>query len=153
MPDRRADPVPEEQLAEVEAELCPEDFISQRQLAMMNNLGQRQRETQVLEMLAATDFAGTRWEYFANELAAYGIPVLMSWTRTRKIAKLCATWGRPIRPLPADWQAEERLDLTTITIAKAINVFRDKVLRPALGSGPGRHYQILFHGVGRSAVP
>lgn len=131
-PDGRTEPVPEEQLAEAEAELCPEDFVSQRELAMANNLMQRQRDSQLLQMLAAADFTGTRWEYFANELAAYGVPVLMSWIRTREIAKLCAEWGRPIRPLPTDWLADERLDLTTITIARAINVFRDKVLRPGL---------------------
>ena len=130
VPNGPADPVPEEELAETEAELCPEDFVSQRQLAMADNLTRRQQDHQFLMMLAAADFAGARWEYFANELAAYGIPVLMSWTRTRKIAKLCADKGRPIRPLPTNWQAEDRLDLTTITIAKAINVFRDKVLRP-----------------------
>jgi hypothetical protein len=131
-PQGRAEPVPEEQLAEVEADLCPEDFVSQRELAMANNLMQRRRDNQLLQMLAAADFIGTRWEYFANELAAYGIPVLMSWIRTREIAKLCADRGRPIRPLPTDWLVGERLDLTTLTIARAINVFRDKVLRPGL---------------------
>jgi DNA-directed RNA polymerase specialized sigma24 family protein len=123
------DPVADHDLAETEAELCAEDYTDPRQQAMAHNLAQREYDQQFLRLLAAADYTGPIWEYFANELAAYGIPVLMAWTRTRKIAKLCADKGRPIRATPVDWSADDRLGLTTLTVAKAINVFRDNVLR------------------------
>jgi|HubBroStandDraft_1064217.scaffolds.fasta_scaffold04345_4 hypothetical protein len=124
-----AEPVPEQELSEVEAELWPEDFIDDRQYATAENLVQRQQDHHFLQVLAAAGFVGTMWDYFANELAAYGTSVLMSWMRTGKIARLCADKGRPIRALPTDWQAEDRSALATLTVAKAINVFRDRVLR------------------------
>lgn len=127
-----ADPVSEEDLVEAEAELCADDFVDPRRQAMTENLMQRKYDHRLLQMLAADDFTGAKWEYFAIQLARYGIPVLMSWTRTGKIAKLCADRGRPIRPLPGDWTAEDRVGLTHLTIGKAINVFRDRVLRPAV---------------------
>lgn len=123
------EPVAEQDLVEVETGLCAEDFATPQQQVMAHNLTQRQNDQRFLKLLADADFTGPRWEYFANELAAYAIPVMMAWTRTRKIASLCQAKGRPLRAIPDDWPAEDRLGLTTLTVAKAINVFRDNVLR------------------------
>ncbi|WP_344281324.1 hypothetical protein [Actinomadura napierensis] len=115
-------------LAGIEASLVSEDYTDPRQRAMVNNLERRQRESEFLQLLAARGFQGTMWDTLADELAAYGIPVLMSMIRTHKVSKLCADKGRPIPPLPSDWTFEDRSDLTALTVAKAIKVFRERVL-------------------------
>lgn len=127
-PSGEPSPVTESDLADAEESLIADDYADARQKAMSSNLERRQREAEFLQLLADRGFRGTMWDTFADELAAYGMPVLMAWTRTHQIAKLCAEKGRPIPALPSDWTSEDRADLAAITVAKAIIVFRDGVL-------------------------
>lgn len=120
-----------DELVATESTLLDEDYADERQKAMADNFARRQADREFLIQLAMTDFSGMGWEYFSNELAAYSLPVLMSWTRTRKIVNLCADKGRPIPVPPPLWPADERSGIVALTIAKSINVFRDRVLRPA----------------------
>lgn len=123
-------PVSAGELKDVEESLMSDDYTDPRQKAMLNNLERRQREKELLHLLADRGFQGTMWDIFADDLAAYGIPVLMAWTRTHKIATLSAAKGRPLSALPSDWTVEDRSGLTMLTVAKAVSVFRDRVLVP-----------------------
>lgn len=95
----------------------------------------RKRDLDLRNALAQEDFSGVGWDRFANELARYGIAVLVVWMRTDRIFVECARrfGGKEkkfsLPPSPLNWTDEERADLAAVVITKAITTFKQKALR------------------------
>jgi hypothetical protein len=141
-------PVSELSLAKVEAELTLDDYSDDKQRTMAENFARRQADQETIIELQRQDFKGLPYEYFAAELAAYGFAVMMAWMRTREIFKQCKDKGRPLSfGLTRDWSREDRMGLAGLTVAKALVVFRDQVLRPAKWD-PGRGATLKTYFVG-----
>jgi DNA-directed RNA polymerase specialized sigma24 family protein len=94
----------------------------------------------LVEVLRAAKFQGDAWDRFAQELARYGLPIMKSWIFSMQIFEKCAekNVGCPgpahniqsMREDDASWMADE-------VVARALNKFRDKVLRPGRWSPNG----------------
>lgn len=65
-----------------------------------------------------------------TEFAAYGIAVVMAWTRTGEIFEKCRAKGRPLRASELQWSRDDRLEIAIETTARALNYFLNEVLRP-----------------------
>ncbi|UMP07239.1 RNA polymerase sigma factor [Amycolatopsis sp. EV170708-02-1] len=95
----------------------------------------RKHDLDLRNALAQEDFSGVGWDRFANELARYGIAVLVVWMRTGRIFVECARrfGGKgkkfSLPPSPLNWTDEERADLATVVVTKAITTFKQKALR------------------------
>ena len=124
-------PVTEEYLAAVEESVCAEDYDNARQRAIAENLGRREEDRELIARLAKSGFEGPGQELFEAELAAYGYPVMMAWTRSGEIIRKAAEKGRPLS-IPRDgpgWSREDRSELSAETVGRALVFFREKVLR------------------------
>ncbi len=153
-PEDPGSPAPDDALAEAEAELAPGapggpggpggSAIGAPQ-AEQETPSRHEGDQELLRALRASGFEGIVWEYFANELAAYAIPVLMSWTRTGKIVKLCAARGMGIAP-PRKWSYQDRSDVAYETIARAIKKFRGTLREEKWVPGRGASIKTYFMG-------
>lgn len=79
--------------------------------------------------LALSGFCGSEYDYFANELARYGLAVIGSWVRSGLIFAKCRERGLGGLP-PAQWelQADDVEELASETVGLAVVKFREKVL-------------------------
>jgi enamine deaminase RidA (YjgF/YER057c/UK114 family) len=99
-------------------------------------LDQLEAERDHVEQLRKSGFAGPAYEVFAAALAAYGIPVIRSWIRTRAIYKLSRDRGRgvacddDVREHLAT-HADDRIELAGEIVAHGLVFFR----RHALAGG------------------
>jgi DNA-directed RNA polymerase specialized sigma24 family protein len=120
-----------ESLADLEASLCEDDYDSAQQRAMAGNLARREADRELIAALALEGFTGPAQEMLEAELAAYAYPVMMAWTRTGEIIRRCAQKGRPlgITDTGAGWSRDDRCELSTETVARALDFFRRKVLQ------------------------
>ncbi|GAA4422304.1 hypothetical protein GCM10023148_23640 [Actinokineospora soli] len=100
----------------------------------------RKRDLDLRNELALEDFSGVGWDRFANELARYGIAVMVVWMRTGRIFVECvrlfggARGGKAkkrfaLPPSPLDWSDEERADLAAVLVTKALTTFKQEALR------------------------
>lgn len=95
----------------------------------------RKADLDLRNELALEDFSGVGWDRFANELARYGIAVMVVWMRTGRVFVECARLFRHIHgkfalpQSPLDWTDEERNDLAADLVAKALTTFKEKALR------------------------
>jgi len=123
-------PETEESVAALEASLCKDDYESTQQRAMAENLARREADRELISALARVGFTGPTQEMFEAELAAYTYPVMMAWTRTGEIIKRCKQKGRPLGICDTDagWSRDDRCELSTETVARALVFFRKKVL-------------------------
>ncbi len=131
-------PVTEEDVTALEESVCEDDYGSLRQQAIAGNLARREKDRELIAKLAKSNFEGPAQELFEAELAAYGYPVMMAWTRTGEIVKKAAGKGRPLS-IPSDgpgWSREDRSELSSETVARAVVFFREKVLRTGRGTTP-----------------
>jgi hypothetical protein len=83
--------------------------------------------------LAFRQFEGPRYDYFANELAKYGMAVIRGWIRRRLILARCRErgfGGLPEPPVGAFDDPELVEGLTDETVAMALRHFREDVLIP-----------------------
>lgn len=126
-------PVSEACLATVEAELCDDDHYTPAQRSMAENVARRRADHQIITELKDRNFEGPIYEYFTAELAAYALAVLMAWMRTGEIFRKCREKGRPV-PLTEIWRwdRDDRLGLAHLTVAKALTIFRDRILVPGV---------------------
>jgi len=93
-----------------------------------------------VQALRAANFQGSAWERFAQEIARYALPIIKSWIASMQIFKKCAEKNVPcpgpvhniqsLREDDASWMADE-------IVARALNKFRGKVLRPGGWSPEG----------------
>ena len=124
-------PVTENDVTALEESVCEEDYDSPRQQAIAANVVRREEDRELIAKLAKGNFEGPAQELFEAELAAYGYPVMMAWTRTGEIVKKTTVIGLPLS-VPSGglgWSREDRSELSTETVARAVNFFREKVLR------------------------
>jgi DNA-directed RNA polymerase specialized sigma24 family protein len=85
-------------------------------------------DSRLYHVLAAQGFEGPGWERFKDALARYGLQVLLSWLHSGVIFKRCRERGLPTqRQVRLNW--EDVRELASITVADAIDSFREKVLR------------------------
>ena len=115
----------------LEESLCEDDYDSPQQQAIAGNLARREEDRELIAKLAKSNFEGPSQELFEAELAAYGYPVMMAWTRTGEIVKKTAGKGRPLS-VPnggLGWSREDRSELSSETVARAVDFFREKILR------------------------
>ena len=79
--------------------------------------------------LALAGFEGAQWEFFAEELAKYGMGVIGGWMRTGVIWVRCRDRGFGGLPaLSRPFTQDEIEELTGETVAKALNHFKFDVL-------------------------
>lgn len=124
-------PVTEADVAALEDSVCEQDYNGPRHRAIARNVARREEDRELIAKLAKSNFEGPAQELFEAEQAAYGYPVMMAWTRTGKIVKKAAGIGRPLS-IPSGglgWSREDRSELSSETVARALNFFREKVLR------------------------
>ncbi len=91
-------------------------------------------DTAVYESLAAAEFNGMAWDFFASALAEYAHPIVMSWLYTGQIFAVCAQRGRPVRQRTEQDVAvlrsdrDEREELVCEVIARGLRVFQKHAL-------------------------
>jgi DNA-directed RNA polymerase specialized sigma24 family protein len=100
----------------------------------------RTEDEALVQALRVANFQGSVWDRFAQEIARYALPIIKSWILSMQIFTKCAEKNVPcpgpvhnIRDLQEDdasWMADE-------IVARALNKFRDKVLRPGGWSSEG----------------
>jgi hypothetical protein len=102
--------------------------------------GPESADQALMEALRVADFQGPVWDRFAQELARYGLPIVRSWIASLQIFEECAKKkvrcpGPPhnIKRMPED----DASGMANEIIARALNKFRDKVLRPGAWSPKG----------------
>ncbi|WP_410656887.1 hypothetical protein [Amycolatopsis sp. lyj-112] len=100
-------------------------------------MARREADRALYRRLVRQGFAGTEYEIFRGELAAYGFPVLKSWIRTGRVFSCCAQRGRPLKCSDAERRhlsvdEGDRVDLASETAAIALNIFHDHVLVPGV---------------------
>lgn len=79
--------------------------------------------------LALTRFEGADYEYFANELARYGLAVIGSWLQSGLIYGKCQNRGLGGLAAPEwDLDAGDVEDLANVTVGLAVVKFRETVL-------------------------
>jgi hypothetical protein len=122
--------VTEEYVVGLEESVCEDDNESPQQRAIAENLGRREEDRELITTLAKSGFKGPGQDFFEAELAAYGYPVMMAWTRTGEIIKKAAEKGRPLSvpDTGIGWSRDDRCELSSETVARALVVFREKVL-------------------------
>jgi DNA-directed RNA polymerase specialized sigma24 family protein len=91
-------------------------------------LERRRHDQKLRDELAAEDFNGPLWRGFAEELVRYGHAVLLAWQRSGAIFVQCRRKHRSIGQVPWGWTDQDRIDLATETVARAITTFRKKAL-------------------------
>jgi len=94
----------------------------------------------LLEALRSEGFQGPAWDRFAEDMARYALPFVTTWIASQKIFAKCSEKG--VR-CPGALHGSQRLtdddagEMTNEIIARALNRFRDKVLRPGVWSSQG----------------
>lgn len=85
-------------------------------------------DADLVTSLELRNFEGPWWDYFANELAKYGVAVWRAWLGTGVVYQRCKQKGCAIAPLGRPFTQEEIDDLAMDTVAEAIKAFRTEVL-------------------------
>ena len=117
---------------ELERELTDDDLRSSADPAERDRVENAKRllaDRAFLAELAAAGFAGPMFEVAETEFAAYGIAVIMAWTRTGQIFRKCQDIGRPLSEHAPQWTRDDRLEIAIETTARALHYFINNVLR------------------------
>lgn len=103
--------------------------------AVKENLERRDADLELYNRLALREFTGPEYEMLASELASYGFSVVCSWLRRGVIFKYCADRGRVLHPADSDRERlerpegrDEREELASETVARALRFFRERAL-------------------------
>jgi hypothetical protein len=95
----------------------------------------------LLEVLRKEAFQGLAWDRFAARLAGYARPIIETWIASLQIFAKCAEKGVRCPGAPPGSQRltdDDAGEMANETVARAINKFRDKVLRPGGWSSQGK---------------
>jgi surfactin synthase thioesterase subunit len=102
--------------------------------------GSKTADEALVEALRAANFQGSAWDRFAQEIARYALPIIRSWISSMQIFMKCAE-KKVHCPVPAhniqSLQADDASWMADEIVARALNKFRDKVLRPGRWSPTG----------------
>lgn len=100
--------------------------------ARVENAARRLEDKSLVDELTAAGFTGLLFEITHNELASYGITVMMAWMRTGEITSQCKAIGRPV-PFSAaavrERSRDERLEVALEATAKGLKFFIDDILK------------------------
>jgi hypothetical protein len=119
-----------------ECEITDDDLAvpgDPRERARVENAARRLADRQLVDELEAAKFTGPVFDVTVNELAAYGIAILMAWMRTGEIVRRCLARGRPLADagrFAAQWSRDDRLEIAVETTARALRYFVEEVLKP-----------------------
>jgi hypothetical protein len=95
----------------------------------------------LIQALREVNFQGDGWDRVAKELARYGLPIINSWIASlRKMFAKCAerSVGCPGPPHNIQKLSEDKAsEMANEIIARALNKFRDQLLRPGQWSPTG----------------
>jgi hypothetical protein len=91
-------------------------------------------DAELFEGLRKDGFRGDEWDFFANELARYGLAVIGGWVRRGLMKVRCAEKRIQVPSLPLSAQQDDSVvsALTGETVASALDRFRDDVLIPGV---------------------
>ncbi|MCP2337548.1 hypothetical protein [Actinomadura rupiterrae] len=120
-------------MEELEADLIAEDLADAGSAQAVEHARRRLADHQYVLKMQAENFAGPATAVWKAETAAYGLAVMMAWTRTGKIVAECRAKRRPITLVevgPGRWSRDDRLELACETVAKALEYFITAVLVP-----------------------
>lgn len=113
-----------------EAEPVPESWLREaehRQLA--ERVDRLEADYLLVTSLAWSKFEGPEYDYFATELARYGMAVVAAWLHRGTIFARCRERGYGGLPeLGRPFEPDEVDELTNETVAKALDRFRSDVL-------------------------
>jgi DNA-directed RNA polymerase specialized sigma24 family protein len=101
------------------------------ELPEARNVDRLLADADLITTLALAGFVGTQYDYFAGELAKYGVAVIGSWVRRGIIlarVRERGFGGLPAPPPGAFDDDEVVADLTHETVVRALNRFRQDVL-------------------------
>lgn len=126
------------------------DFDSDRTEYMLR----LETDRTIVDELRASSFAGVHYNYFATEMAKYGIAVMTAWIRTHQIFGKMRERGRGgIAAPPGDElrSQETAQELAMETVAVALHNFRTHVLLPGKWD-PARGASIRTYFVGQCLI-
>jgi hypothetical protein len=91
-------------------------------------------DAELFEGLRKAGFRGEEWDFFANELARYGLAVIGGWIRRGLMKARCAEKRIQVPSLPPSAQQDDSVVLAIAgeTVALALDRFRDDVLIPGV---------------------
>lgn len=100
---------------------------------LQENLQRRAADQRLRDELAAHDFAGPAYQRFQEELARYGLSVLLAWMHSGYVFKLVNARGLPLHPTDLELQelhrdTDVRQELAGMTVAVALPRFRERAL-------------------------
>lgn len=95
----------------------------------VENARRRLADGALFTELSAAGFEGPVFQVAETEFAAYGIAVLMAWTRTGQIFGKCLAKGRPLSDMEPRWSRDDRLEIAIETTARALKYFVENVLK------------------------
>jgi hypothetical protein len=89
-------------------------------------------DAQLAERLHEAGYQGKEWVYFCTELIKYGYAVLIGWMRNGLIWRRLQDRGMGGLPQPLTWEWTDEAwnELAGMTLAIAVEKFRDSVLLP-----------------------
>lgn len=111
----------------------PARWLEQEHLDQAEHLDRLVADFNLVTGLAWQGFEGPDYDYFANELAKYGMAVIGGWLRRGLIFSRCRDRGFGGLPEPPPGAFDDRDvvdELTNETVAKALKHFRSSVLVP-----------------------
>lgn len=111
----------------------------------------RKADAELVDLLTSHSFAGPQWDRFAEELCKYGIPVLMAWLATGQIFSATRNAGMRLTPSEEDLEAlrqdrDARAEITYETIARAVRLFREMLIRGRWDAAGGAGLKTYFVG-------
>lgn len=124
-------PVTDADVDELEASLVDDDLAVGHTMQEVQRARRLLDDRDMVEQLKADGFTGPLLQVLQAELVAYGMAVMMAWTRTGGIAVQCRNKGRPIfisEIGSTRWNLEDRLELSLETVAAALRFFMERVL-------------------------
>ncbi|OLF05122.1 hypothetical protein BLA60_37730 [Actinophytocola xinjiangensis] len=136
----------DEELAEVVAEALTSEVVSRAEETLLDDvtavadterIDRLDADRRLVEYLAATGFAGQRFEVAFSKLArrlfSYAFPIMTLWVRDGTIFGECARYrGRvdtPAAAAAAAWSAADRAEVVIDSIIDAVDFFLDYALR------------------------
>jgi hypothetical protein len=113
------------------APAVPEMWLEEKDAPSTERLDRLVEDYNLISLLALEGFQGAKYDYFATELAKYGVAVISGWMRRRMIFAKCRDrgyGGLPEPPARAFDDPDVVEELAGETVAIALDRFRTDVL-------------------------
>jgi DNA-directed RNA polymerase specialized sigma24 family protein len=121
--------VPVERGKEDQPSVPAQWLVEPDHLTLADHVDRLAGDFELVTLLAFAGYAGRDWDYFATELAKYGMAVIGGWMRRGMIFDRCQMRGYGGLPaLSRPFTDDEVEELCNETVAKALVHFREDVL-------------------------